>query len=124
MPGEFHGWRSLVGYSPWGRKESDTTERLSVYLEQYNFELHGYSYIPILKNKYINQISDQSKKILQFDETWILYNQSPSLTKYIKLLIYFIQIQKILPKNSPIKTYYTIFIPATIRRIIKQLLKK
>ena len=28
MPGESHGWRSLVGYSPWGRKESDTTERL------------------------------------------------------------------------------------------------
>ena len=23
-----HGWRSLVGYSPRGRKESDTTERL------------------------------------------------------------------------------------------------
>ena len=21
-----HGWRSLVGYSPWGHKESDTTE--------------------------------------------------------------------------------------------------
>ena len=28
LPGKFHGWRSLVGYSPWGRKESDTTERL------------------------------------------------------------------------------------------------
>ena len=26
--GESHGWRSLVGYSPWGHKESDTTERL------------------------------------------------------------------------------------------------
>ena len=25
-----HGQRSLVGYSPWGRKESDMTERLSV----------------------------------------------------------------------------------------------
>ena len=24
-----HGQRSLAGYSPWGRKESDTTERLS-----------------------------------------------------------------------------------------------
>ena len=24
---ESHGWRSLVGCSPWGRKESDTTER-------------------------------------------------------------------------------------------------
>ena len=23
---EFHGQRSLVGYSPWGRKVSDTTE--------------------------------------------------------------------------------------------------
>ena len=25
---ESHGRRSLVGYSPWGRKELDTTERL------------------------------------------------------------------------------------------------
>ena len=28
-PGEFHGKRSLESYGPWGRKESDTTERLS-----------------------------------------------------------------------------------------------
>ena len=28
LPGESHGWRSLAGYSPWGRKESDTTEQL------------------------------------------------------------------------------------------------
>ena len=26
LPGESHGRRSLIGYSPWGRKESDTTE--------------------------------------------------------------------------------------------------
>ena len=26
LPGESHGQRSLAGYSPWGRKESDTTE--------------------------------------------------------------------------------------------------
>ena len=26
LPGESHGQRSLTGYSPWGRKESDTTE--------------------------------------------------------------------------------------------------
>ena len=25
LPGEFHGQRSLVGYSPWSRKESDKT---------------------------------------------------------------------------------------------------
>ena len=28
MLGKSHGQRSLVGYSPWGHKESDTTERL------------------------------------------------------------------------------------------------
>ena len=28
LPGESHGRRSLVGYSPWGRKESYRTERL------------------------------------------------------------------------------------------------
>ena len=28
LPGKSHGRRSLVGYSPWGRKELDTTERL------------------------------------------------------------------------------------------------
>ena len=26
LPGESHGQRSLVGYSSWGPKESDTTE--------------------------------------------------------------------------------------------------
>ena len=30
LPGEFHGQRSLVGHSPWGRKERDTTERLTL----------------------------------------------------------------------------------------------
>ena len=28
LPGESHGWGSLVGYRPQGLKESDTTERL------------------------------------------------------------------------------------------------
>ena len=30
LPGESHGQRSLVGYSPWGRKESETTEQLTL----------------------------------------------------------------------------------------------
>ena len=28
LPGKSHGRRSLVGCSPWGREESDTTEQL------------------------------------------------------------------------------------------------
>ena len=34
LPGESQGWRSLVGHSPWGREESDRTERL-----QFHFSL-------------------------------------------------------------------------------------
>ena len=30
LPGESHGQRSLVGYSPWGCKESDMSEQLSI----------------------------------------------------------------------------------------------
>ena len=36
--GKFHGQRSLAGYSPWGHKESDMTEPLS--LSQDSLSLH------------------------------------------------------------------------------------
>ena len=32
LPGEFNGQRSLAGYSPWGRKDWDTTEPLTLSL--------------------------------------------------------------------------------------------
>ena len=38
---KFHGQRSLVGFSPWGRKESEMTERLHfhfTFLEQSELE--------------------------------------------------------------------------------------
>ena len=31
LPGKSHGQRSLAGYSPWGHKESDMTERLNMH---------------------------------------------------------------------------------------------
>ena len=33
MPGKSHGLRNLVGYRPWDRKESDTTERLHFHFQ-------------------------------------------------------------------------------------------
>ena len=30
LPGKFHGQSSLVGYSPWGHRELDTTEQLGI----------------------------------------------------------------------------------------------
>ena len=32
LPGEFHGQRSLVGYSLWDHKELDTTEQLRTHI--------------------------------------------------------------------------------------------
>ena len=43
LAGEVHGQRSLAGYSPWGRKESDTTEQLTISLSM--FPLHKVKYI-------------------------------------------------------------------------------
>ena len=43
LPGEFHGQRSLVDYSPWGHKESDMAEQLRVscqWLETLNMFSH------------------------------------------------------------------------------------
>ena len=36
LPGESYGRRSLAGYSPWARKELDTTERLHFHLKSYS----------------------------------------------------------------------------------------
>ena len=63
LPGEFQGQRSLAGYSPWDRKESDMTEQLSftchlhyplkvmsVYLPISTFNFRNISYKPCLHN--------------------------------------------------------------------------
>ena len=55
LPGKSHGERNLVGYSPWGRKMSDTTERLHFTLwtkysryvlsvQNFNLPKHRYCY--------------------------------------------------------------------------------
>ena len=45
LPGKFHGQRSLVGYSPWGRKELDMTERLSTSICTYFISLLKYKFV-------------------------------------------------------------------------------
>ena len=38
LPGKSHGWRSLVACSPWGRDESDATERLHFHFHFHTLE--------------------------------------------------------------------------------------
>ena len=49
LPGEFHGERSVEGYSPWGHKESDTTERLI--WSDLKRSTQAYTTIKLLKDK-------------------------------------------------------------------------
>ena len=52
LPGELHGQRSLVGYSPWGRKESDMPEQLTPhYMLSTNKDHFKYNDITRLKEK-------------------------------------------------------------------------
>ena len=48
LPGEFHGQRRLVGYSPWGCKELDTTEQLTLSLVISLEYVFSYIYYPFL----------------------------------------------------------------------------
>ena len=52
LPGETHGQRSLVGYSPWGRKESDTTGWLTHTFSMY-YQISKSNLIGFLKKFYL-----------------------------------------------------------------------
>ena len=43
LPGKSHGQRSLVGCSPWGREESDMTERLHFHFPALEKEMATHS---------------------------------------------------------------------------------
>ena len=43
LPGKSHGWRSLVGCSPWSRTESDTTDRLPFHFPALEKEMATHS---------------------------------------------------------------------------------
>ena len=45
LPGKSHGWRSLVGYSPWRCEESDTTEQLHFHFHALETEMATHSSI-------------------------------------------------------------------------------
>jgi len=55
LPGKFRGWRSLVGYSPWGHKELEITEQLHFH---FLWTLTANIYLPLLAK--INNTTRQS----------------------------------------------------------------
>ena len=51
LPGKFHGLRSLIGYSPWGHKELDTTEQLHLKWNARNIKTNAIRYHLYVKSK-------------------------------------------------------------------------
>ena len=78
LPGKSNGPRSLVGCRPWGRKESDTTERLHfhfhfrVYAQEWDCWVIWWFYSQFLKEspyhlpKWLHQHSHQQCKSIPF----------------------------------------------------------
>ena len=74
LPGKSHGQRSLVGHSPWGLKESDTTEQLTLPLAIQEGINHLSSILP--SSFFLPSLSPKSLK------PWVLYpdqNTSPRI---------------------------------------------
>ena len=61
-----HGERSLAGYSPWGRKESDTTEWLSLHFTSL---LRMYAKDTHLGKRYLKKKKNQCSKAY-WSKTW------------------------------------------------------
>ena len=49
LSGKSHGQRSLVGYSLWGPKESDTTEQLITRMHALDVKRRGFEESPVAK---------------------------------------------------------------------------
>ena len=71
LPGESHGQRSLAGYSPWGCKELDTTEQLSVYTHTHT-HTHTHAHINIPQgHRHINPHQNNSKPGTSLVVQWL-----------------------------------------------------
>ena len=57
LPGKSHGQRSLVGYSPWGRKESEMTEWF-----HFCFSCVGHSCVLIQWSTFMEHQKEKKKK--------------------------------------------------------------
>ena len=73
LPGKFHGWWSLVGYSPWGCKELDMTEQL-------RFHLWAQQCLEGLFKCMLSFLSLASLQIAETDENMDIYHPSNILS--------------------------------------------
>ena len=71
LPGKSHGWKNLIGYSPWGHKESDTTECLHFHFLSYMYRVQYSKDTKRFNDSFLPRYSSHSvppKKVIQVSE--------------------------------------------------------
>ena len=87
LPGEFHGQRSLAGYNPWGPKELDRTEKLSLSLWEFSVTLNL-----ILIFWYNLLTKNRIAMLLHGGHLW-----TSSFVHFLSTLIIYKEIDKLIP---------------------------
>jgi len=94
LPGESHGQRSLIGYSPRGRKESDTTERLhSLTLEWIQMERKPFWSPGMIA------VVQMLSHVQLFGTPWTTARQSPLFSTISQSLLKFKSIELVTPSS-------------------------
>ena len=80
------GQRSLVGYSPWGRKESDTTERLSIH-STFKFNFQRNLVLEMVKDKYFTQFYEAmiNSDLILLTQKFHAFSFLPQNSWYLKV---------------------------------------
>ena len=78
MPGKSHRGRSLVGYSPWGHKESDTTEQLHFQVMCDSIWPHGLPHTRLLCPPLSPTLCSDSCPLSWWCYLTILFSTAPS----------------------------------------------
>ena len=90
LPGEFHGQRSLAGYSPWGYKESDMTEwlPLSLFFKPLSLWLFGTAARANMCNHNENTVPNFKNTIINYCLTIFNWPMLPILNSVLFVLQY------------------------------------
>ena len=68
LPAKSHGWRSLAGYSPWGWKQQDTSERLHL-TSLFPFVLHLKDKVKMITGKHWLRCRKRLKISVKFGDS-------------------------------------------------------
>ena len=89
LPGESHGQRSLAGCSPWGLKESDVTEWLTlsvIYIYTHTFRMNHYSNVCKISSCVDEEVHMKSDHIRSGSNNNVIRTPEVSSAKFWTLL--------------------------------------